>query len=318
MKVLVTGATGFVGRPLCRSLRQRAFTVVAALRAPSPFSDADNSAIVGDIGPETDWSVALQAVDTVVHLAGRVHQMDASAAGDVDAFHRINVQATERLAQEAARLGVRRLVYVSSTKAMGERTEPAKPFSEDDRPKPNDAYGVSKWEAEQAIQRVAAQTGLQTAILRPPLVYGPGVRANFLNLMRLVDSGIPLPFGCIDNRRSLIYVNNLTDALLACIAHPNAAGQVFMVADAEDLSTAQLVRELSRSLGVRARLAPVPVSLLCRLGRILGQAAVVERLTESLTVDSRRIRNTLGWNPPYSISRGFDETAEWFRRHAKG
>lgn len=309
MKVLVTGANGFVGRGLCPHLARHGIDVRMAVRgADSRLPDA---VVVGEIGPHTQWGEALADVDVVVHLAARVHVMRDSASHPLEEYRRVNVEGTRRLAQAASEAGVRRMVLLSSVKVNGEAREQA--YTETDPPRPKDDYGRSKWEAEQALIDVGAQTGLEWAVLRPPLVYGPGVRANFLSLMRAVSRGLPLPLGAIDNQRSLVYLGNLADAIRVCVVEPGAANGLFLVSDGEDVSTPELVRRVARSLGVRPRLVSVPVSMLRLAGMLVGKRAAVERLVGSLQVDSTCIRRTLGWTPPFSIDEGLTETARWWR-----
>lgn len=297
-RILVTGASGFVGQALCPELRRRGHEVVAASRAE-----------VGDIGPATDWPLA--GIEAVVHLAARVHVMADAAADPWGEYRRVNVEGTRRLAEQAAGAGVRRLVFLSSIKVNGDDSG-ERPFTEDDPPDLDDPYGRSKWQAEQALAEVAGASGLEVVTVRPPLVYGPGVKANFLALMRACRRRLPLPLGAVANRRSLIGLNNLVDALALCVAHPAAAGRTYLVRDGEDLSTPELIRRLSRALGVAPRLLRVPPALLRLGGRIAGRRAAVERLLGSLVVDDSRIRRELGWVPPVPVDDGLARTARWF------
>ena len=312
VKVLVTGATGFVGHTLCGHLTQHGHEVRRAVRAARGTSGPSTAAIVavGDIGPSTDWTASVDGMAAVVHLAARVHRLEDTAADALAEYRRINVEGTRSLAIAALRAGVRRLVFLSSAKVNGERS--VQPFRELDAPHAEDAYAVSKLEAEEALKQTLAAGQTQWTILRPPLVYGPGVRANFLRLMRAVAGGVPLPLGAIDNRRSLLYVGNLVDAIRVCLSHPGAAEQVFLLSDGEDVSTPELVRRLAAALQVRPRLLRVPVPLLRLAGRLTGRVAGVERLTGSLQVDSSRIRAALGWTPPCSLDQGLAETARWY------
>ena len=306
--VLVTGANGFVGRALCEALAASGRRVKRALRMAQPGRPDDVA--VGDIGADTDWRSALEGVSSVVHLAARTHVLRETAADSLAEYRRVNLDGTRRLAQQAGRAGVRRLVFVSSIKVNGEVTE--RPFTEDDAPRPEDAYGVSKWEAEQALARVAGETGLQVAVLRPPLVYGPEVKGNFLRLMGLVARGTPLPLASITNRRSLIYVGNLVDAVIKAIDVPAAAGRAYLVSDGEDVSTPDLVRAIARALGVAPRLLPCPPAML-RLGAALtGKRAELARLTGSLQADGSRARSELGWEPRLSLAQGLAATARWY------
>jgi nucleoside-diphosphate-sugar epimerase len=326
---LVSGASGFIGRALCRRLADDGVAVVAALRKPMDISEdpiflppargkepGDSIArpvVVGNIDGATDWSQALAGVEVVFHLAARVHVMRESAAAPLEEFRRTNVAGTERLARSAAAAGVRRLVYVSSVGVNGLHTEGGRRFSEADAPQPHNAYAQSKWEAEQALHRIAAETGLQVVIVRPPLVYGPGAPGNYAQMLAAVARGVPLPFASVRNHRSLVYVGNLVDALIACAAHPAAAGQTYLVSDGEDVSTPELLRRLARALGVAPRLFPCPALLLRLAGRVSGRSAQVERLLGSLQVDSGKIRRELNWLPPYTLQQGLHIGADWRR-----
>ncbi|MGY6214761.1 UDP-glucose 4-epimerase family protein [Methylolobus aquaticus] len=313
MRVLITGASGFVGRALCHALSRAGLCVRGASRRPLSVSEDTEAALVEELGPDTDWSAALAGVDAVVHLAARVHVMHDPSADPLAEFRRVNVLGTKALARAAVRSGVRRLVFVSSIKSMGERTLPGQSFDENDRAEPLDPYGISKWEAEQALTEIAAETGLEVVIVRPPLVYGPGVRANFLGLMKLASLGLPLPVARLDNRRSLVYLPNLCDALLRCTIDPRAANQLFLVADDEPLSTPELIRALAPSLAAKTRLLAVPPAMLRFAAVLTGQSAVFSRLSESLVIDSRKIREHLDWTPPFSAREGLAVTAQWYR-----
>jgi nucleoside-diphosphate-sugar epimerase len=279
------------------------------VRAHAP--GAGDSIAVGDIGPTTDWRAALQGVQCVVHLAARTHVLHESAADPLAEYRRANVEATERLARQAAAAGVRRLVFMSSIKVNGEATH-GRPYTETDPPRPEDAYGTSKWETERALARVATESGLEVVVLRPPLVYGPGVKGNFLRLMRLVASGTPLPFASIANRRSLVYVGNLADAVVAAADVPGAAGRTYLVADGEGVSTPDLVRAIATALGARARLLPCPPALLELGAALAGRRAEIARLTGSLQVDASAAARELGWRPRVDLERGLAATARWY------
>jgi UDP-4-keto-D-QuiNAc 4-reductase len=306
--VLVTGATGFVGDVLLRSLVRAGVPVRAALRAPSPAMAAAHPSVapvvVGDLAADCRWDEALLGVDCVIHLAARVHVMNDAAADPLAAFRAANVEGTVRLAQAAARAGVRRLVFASSIKVNGESTLPGRPFGADSPPQPVDPYGISKLEAEQRLQRIAAATGLELVTLRPVLMYGPGVKGNLERLLRWVRRGVPLPFASVDNRRSLLSVDNFVDALQLAASHPRAAGGTFLVADGDDLSTPDLVRRMARAVGRRPRLVPVPPGLLQAAAAALGRGAEVSRLIGSLQVDASLLRDRLGWRPPVSVDEG--------------
>ena len=306
-RVLVTGASGFIGLPLCAQLSRAGIEVVAGVRRPSaelaalaaltpPGAEGRLRQVeLGDLGAAPNWSAALAAVDAVVHLAARVHVL--GTAPDPAAFHRVNVEGTKRLAEAAARAGVRRFVFISSVKAKNDGDDP---------------YGQSKAEAEEWLGETSVRLGLPCVIVRPTLVYGPRVRANFLRLMRLVDSGIPLPLASVANRRSLVFVGNLVDALRACVTHPDAPGRTFAVCDGEDVSTPDLVRRIAHALERPARLFPFPLALLRIAAALAGQSQAIDRLTGDLTVDSAPIREVLAWRPPHSMEQGLAETAAWY------
>ena len=312
-EVLVTGANGFVGTALCRSLAAEGRVVRRALRRRSggPHSASFPGIVtVGDIGPETEWSVALEGVHVVIHLAARVHVMDDSSEDPLGAYRHVNVAGTENLARQAAACGVRRLVFISTVKVHGEERDVS--YSEENDLSPKDPYGVSKLEAETVLHRVAEETGLEVVIIRPPLVYGPGVKANFLRLLGVVVRGIPLPFASINSRRSMVYLGNLVEAISICATHPKAAGQVFLVSDCDDVSTAELIRRIAIALGREPRLMHFPPNLIRLAGRLLGKTNAVVRLLGSLTIDSSKIKRELGWQPPYTMIEGITKTAEWY------
>jgi nucleoside-diphosphate-sugar epimerase len=312
----VTGATGFVGRVLCELLTRRGLRVRAATRTPAPAGGAfAEVSPVGEIGAQTEWQAALEGVDWVLHLAARAHVMGVAAA-ETDAYQEVNARGTARLVTAAAAAGVTRLVYLSSVKVNGEATAGAA-YSALDEPQPQDAYGRSKWQGERELQALAQGSALEFAIVRAPLVYGAGVRANFLRLMSWVDRGTPLPFGSVHNLRSLIGVWNLADVLLRIAEHPAAAGRVWMVSDGADVSTPELIRALGRALGRSPRLVRVPVALLRLAARLAGRGAEVQRLCASLQVDSTPVRTQLGWEPPLTLAAGLERTAAWYRSEAR-
>lgn len=301
MKVLVTGAAGFVGSALVdRLVRENRYEVCAVVRRRPAVSSDNIDSVVADIDGATDWTPALAGIDVVVHLAARAHVMRDTAVNPLEEYRRVNVAGTLNLARQAAAQLVSRFVYVSSVKVHGESGI----CRESDDPSPEDAYGVSKHEAEIGLRQIASDTGMQVVIIRPPLVYGPGARANFGHLVRAVAAGIPLPLGAVRNRRSLVGLDNLVDFILMCIAHPAAANETFLVSDGEDLSTPDLVRRLARALGRRDRLFPVPPSLLMMAATIVGKREVAGRLLGSLCVDSSKARDHLAWSPPVSVDEG--------------
>jgi nucleoside-diphosphate-sugar epimerase len=310
MRIVVTGATGFVGRTVCPVLAERGYEVRAAVRAGSTLAGhIPECVVVGDIGPGTIWDEALQGVDCVLHLAARAHVLN-DAPENARLYFETNQHGTETLARAAARAGVRRFVFLSSIKVNGEESR-LRAYAATDEPHPQDAYGKSKWLAEQAVRAAAGQSGMQAVIVRPPLVYGPGVRANFLRLMRWVDARRPLPVAAIDNRRSLVSVWTLCDLLATLLEHPAAPG-TWMVSDGEDLSTPDLIRRIGRAMGRPARLVAAPVGLLVALGGILGKKAEVARLCGSLVVDITPTRAQLGWSPPLSVDEAVQRTVAWY------
>jgi nucleoside-diphosphate-sugar epimerase len=303
----VTGAAGFVGRAVCQHLEHHGFAVRRAVRHAVPGLAG---AWAGEIGPHTEWGPVLNGIDLVVHLAARVHVARETGPEPMAEYRRVNVEGTRRLAEAAAAAGVRRFIYLSSVKVHGEGAP--KKYTEADLPGPEDDYGLSKWEAEQALREVGARTGMEWTVLRPPLVYGPGVGANFLRLMRAVAHRRPLPLGAVRNARSLVFVGNLVDALRLCLTHPGAANATFLVRDGEDLSTPELARRIARALGVAPVLFPVPVGWLRTLARLLGREHAIRRLVDSLQVDDALIRRRLAWHPPYEVDHGLRETAYWY------
>lgn len=309
--VLVTGASGFIGNAVRSSLHERGRDIRAATRSSSSGS---RGGAPPALDANADWSAWVEGCDSIIHAAARVHVMHETAIDPLAEFRRINVQGTMKLARDAVRAGVRRFVFISSIKVNGEATKPGRPFAPEDEPAPVDAYGISKREAEQALTELGASTGLEVVIVRPPLVYGPGVKANFHALMRWLNRGIPLPLGAIDNRRTLVALDNLVDLLVTCVDHPAAANQVFLAGDGEDLSTTQLLRRLAAALGVPARLVPVPVSWLEATAALLGQRERMQRLCGNLQVDISRTRQLLGWMPPVSVEEGLRRTATHFLR----
>ncbi len=305
MKILVTGANGFIGRAmLARLLTQPDVLAVGCVRTlttcegqPSP-TGACMITVPGGLADDTDWSFALNGVLCVVHTAARVHVVPGSEQDPLREYRRINVDGTLCLARQAARAGVRRFLFVSSIKVNGEATAPGQAFTADDAPAPLDAYGVSKWEAEQGLWEIARRTGMEIVIVRPPLVYGPGVKANFAALLRAVCRGWPLPLGAIDNRRSYLALDNLVDFLAVCIVDARAVNQTFVVSDGRDLSTRDLVLGMARAAGVQPRLMRVPVWMLRLSAAALGRRAMAQRLCGNLQLDNAKALSALGWTPP--------------------
>lgn len=312
-KILVTGANGFIGKALTSRLVEEGFEVRGVSRGV-----AHGCMPIGYIDADTDWSPALDDVDSIVHLAARVHVMRDRVSDPLTAFRKVNVEGTAKLAREAARRGVRRFVFVSSIKVNGESTREGSPFRADDPPAPADPYGISKHEAEQVLLRIGREAGMEIVVIRPPLVYGPGVKANFEAMMRWLLRGVPLPFGAIHNRRTLVGLDNLIDLIVACLSHPRAANEVFLAGDAEDLSTPDLLRRLAQALGVPSRLIRVPPSILESAAALLGKRVVAQRLCGNLQVDISKARRLLGWAPPVPVDEGLRRAASHFqmRRHA--
>lgn len=312
--VLVTGANGFVGKAVSRVLRQRGDAVVGLVRRPGGSGDGVREWVVDHEdfeGLDFAWPESLHC-DSVIHLAARVHLLDDTVADPFAAYRSTNVAGALRVAAAARRAGARRFVFVSSIKAVGEGSASG-PITETDEPAPSDPYGISKLEAERMLTEYGRESGLEIVIVRPPLVYGPGVRANFLQLMGAIAKGIPLPLGSIAARRSLIFVDNLADALVHCTTDPRAAGETFHVTDGRDLSVSELARALATQLHAPARLIPVPVGLLSLAGRLTGRSAQVDRLIGELRLDSSHICQRLGWYPPHTVEHGLLETAAWYR-----
>jgi len=319
-RVLVTGAAGFVGRALCGSLvATRA--VIGAVRNPGESSLFGGVQLVsGILSANFDWTHALFGVSAVVHCAARVHVMNEESSDPLAEFRRVNVDGTLHFARQAAAAGIKRFVFLSSIKVNGEQTQVGEPFAAEQQPNPVDPYGVSKMEAEEGLRTLARETGMEVVIIRPPLVYGPGVKANFLAMMRWLRHGIPLPLGAVTaNKRSLVFLDNLVDLIVTCLDHPAAANQIFLVSDGESLSTAALLQRMGKAIGRPARLIPVPVSLLKLGATLLGKPGVAQRLCGSLEVDINKTRELLGWTPPVSVDEGLRRTAaHWLATEGAG
>jgi nucleoside-diphosphate-sugar epimerase len=304
---LVTGGNGFVGRALCTALADRGERVVSAVRKPTTMNDVQ----VGDLDGKTDWRLALRGCEVVYHLAARVHVMSDDEIDPLSAYREVNVVGTLNLARQAVVAGVRRFIFVSSVKVNGESTT-TQHFGSSDAPGPCDPYGQSKMEAEQALQKLGEETGLEVVIVRPPLVYGPGVKANFLNLIKLVKVGIPLPFGSVHNRRSMVALDNLVDLLIVCGNHPKAAGKIFMVSDGVDMGIDELVARIADAMHKRVLILPFPPFLIVLLAKLLGRRAVADRLLDSLQVDISDTRTILGWQPVVTPQAAIKQTVEHF------
>jgi nucleoside-diphosphate-sugar epimerase len=309
VKVLITGGTGFVGQLLARTIQAQGHDVVRTARQAQP-----DSVLVSTVDGSTSWHEALQGCDSVVHLAARVHVINDKSADPLREFRRVNVEGTAHLARQSAAAGVRRLVFLSSVKVNGEATQERCPFTADDAPAPQDPYGVSKHEAEQALRQIAADRGMEVVIIRPPLVYGSGVKANFESMMRWLARGVPLPLAAVtQNRRSLVALDNLVDLIVTCLNHPAAANQTFLVSDGEDLSTAELLKRMGAAMGHPARLFYLPPTLLKLGASMLQRPGIYQRLCSSLQLDIAKTRQLLGWIPPVSVDEGLRRAAQGFR-----
>jgi nucleoside-diphosphate-sugar epimerase len=318
-KLLVTGATGFLGNALVQRICTFPDTsVVAPLRNINCIlPNGIEKTYIPDIDQTTDWRVSLVGVDTIVHAAARVHVMHELSEQSIEKFRAVNVKGTLRLANQAVEAGVKRFIFISSIKVNGEATELGHPFFADDTPLPLDAYGVSKYEAEQQLLKLAEAGSMEVVIIRPVLIYGPGVGANFQQMMRWLSKGIPLPFGAVTNQRSLVSLENVVDLVVTCIDHPRAANQIFLVSDGEDVSTTQLMQRLVAYLGTKTWLMPISTKVLTFLARLLGRGALAQRLFGSLQVDIRKNQELLGWRPPVRLEDGLKSTAAHFLESRK-
>ena len=315
MRVLLTGATGFVGAGLTKRISELTnLQLFAAVRQQArSFPSGVTAVPVADLASDTDWGEALEGVEVVIHSAARVHIMNDEATDPLAEYRRVNVSGTLNLARQAVDAGVKRFVFISSIKVNGEGTPLGRSFKADDAPAPADPYGVSKLEAERGLLALAHETGLEVVIIRPVLVYGPGVKANFLSMMSWLQRRLPLPLGAIHNKRSMVALDNLVDLIITCIDHPQAANEVFLVSDGEDLSTTELLRRTGRALGRPAMLLPVPESLLKFAARLLGKPGIAQRLCGSLQVDISKTRTLLGWTPPVTVDDALIKTARYFQ-----
>lgn len=306
----MTGANGFVGSVLCAEAVSRGFSVRAAVRTESILPAEVEVIPIANVDASVNWHAALQKCDAVVHLAARVHVMHELSQNPLAEFRKVNVDGTRHLAESAARAGVKRFVYVSSIGVNG--THSSLPFTELNNPNPQNAYALSKWEAEQALHDVFKRTGLEVVIVRPPLVYGINAPGNFAQMLRVLQSGFPLPLASVHNQRDFIYVENLVDALITCATHPDAAGQTYLVSDGESVATPTLIRNLAKALGKRCHVFPFPVFIMRFLAGLLGKSSAVDKLTQSLQINSGKIRKELGWKPPYTMEQGLKATADWY------
>jgi len=311
-KILISGAAGFIGSQLVKHLLQKKHLVKSVIREKKYGKKDKTSAeeICKIIEPMTPWGEDLRDVNTVIHLAARVHIMNDKASNPIYEFRKSNTLSTLNFAEQAANAGVRRFIFLSSIKVNGENTFNGNYFHSIDNPEPQDPYSKSKYSAEQGLLEIAKKTGLEVVIIRPPLVYGPNVKGNFCNMMKWLQKGIPLPLGAIHNQRSLIALANLIDLITTCIDHPAAAGQTFLVSDGEDLSTTKLLRRLGLGLGKPARLLPVPQIWLETSLNLIGKQAIAQRLCGNLQIDISRTREILNWSPPVRVDDALQQTAQ--------
>ena len=316
MNIILTGSTGFIGSAITEQFKRsdcQLYPVVRYIKDDSP----KNAVEVGDIDGNTDYRNSLSEVNVVIHVAARAHIMNEEVADPLAEYRRVNVDGTLNLAQQSADAGVKRFIYISSIKVNGESTSGGVPFTEKDIANPLDSYGVSKYEAEEGLKKIAVDTGMEVVIIRPPLVYGAGVKANFLNLLKLSNTGLPLPFGLVNNKRSMVYVENLVDFIVKCIDHPNAANQTFLISDGEDLSLKSLITYIRKAMGKSPLLLPVPVALFKLAGKLTGKSGVVDRLVGDLQVDSSKACELLDWKPPYTVEQGIQATVDSFLENNK-
>jgi len=311
-KILITGATGFVGQPLCRVLSDKGHKIRIALMSPDERVPefVSEHVVIGDIEKGVQWKKAVEGMDIVIHLAARVHHMKESKKDPYPLYYKVNTEGTLSLAKVAALCGVKRFIFMSTVKVMGEGS--ACSYTESDRCETDDPYALSKLKAEQALMEPGKWPAMEIVILRPPLIYGPNVRANFFRLLQFVDKGYPWPFGGLENKRSILYVGNLVDTIASVIEHPVAQVEVFMISDGEDLSTAELIRRIAASLGKRTIIFPFSGNCFSAALKAIGRDDISRRLLGSLTVDISRIRTRLNWKPKYTIEEGLAETAKWY------
>ena len=306
-KICITGANGFIGKSLCKALNSSDKSIRGFVRTLDPNKNYTKIEYlsVGDISSKINWKDQLNGYDCIVHCAGRAHVMNKNE--DLDVYHLVNTEGTRRLAEQAAAVGVKKFVYLSSVKVNGESTgkiDNNKIFTNNDIPEPQDAYSISKFKAEKVLWEISAKTGLEVVIVRLPSVYGKDVKGNLARLIKLVKLGIPLPLSMVQNQRSMIGIDNLVDLIIKCIDHPVVSGKTFLVSDGEDLSTTDLINHIGISMGRKARLFPVPIFLLKLLGSILGKQKEINRLVGSLKIDSSYTQEILNWTPPVSVAEG--------------
>lgn len=309
-RILVTGTTGFIGKHLVYTLKDKSETIAVTRSDSSDRISNVRYELIRNLDAYQCWVSIIENVDCIIHCAARVHVMDESSPNPLKAFREINVDGTLNLARQAARNGVKRFVFISSIKVNGESTQPENPFTENSKPNPLDPYGISKLEAEEGLKQISSETGMEYVIIRPVLIYGPGVKANFARLVNLVKKGIPVPLRLARNKRSLVSLDNLVDLIETCIRHPRAANKTFLASDGHDLSTSELISEIALCMNKRPALLPFPISILRLLGKCTGKSDIIARLTESLQVDISHTRKTLDWRPPYTVHESLQKTVD--------
>ncbi|MCK5355278.1 MAG: SDR family oxidoreductase [Methyloprofundus sp.] len=313
-KILVTGATGFIGQAVVMELLKQGFDVNAAVRKTSPtLPEAVQQHSIGDLSALAENLSVFQGVDVIIHLAARAHIMNETASDPLTEFRKINTTATLNLARQAVEAGVKRFIFISSIKVNGEITAPGEVFQAEINAPPTDPYALSKYEAEHGLLSLAQSTEMDVVIIRPPLVYGPGVKANFASLIKWLNKGVPLPLGAVNNQRSLIALDNLVSFIIHCIDHPNAGNEIFLLADAEDVSTTELLQKISRALHKKARLLPVPTCWMAFIAKLMGKQAINSRLFASLQIDSSKARDLLDWKPVITMDEQLSKIAEDYK-----
>ncbi|MDC0989946.1 NAD-dependent epimerase/dehydratase family protein [Rhodospirillales bacterium] len=314
-KILITGATGFIGASLINTLRTQGHIMSGTTRKTGVVSGPNGIPLhkIPEISVNTDWSNIISGAEVIIHLAARVHIMRDQSQNPMEAFRCVNTLGTKSLALQAANAGIKRFIFLSTVKVAGE-TSPLDGFKESGPISPNDPYSISKYEAEQELLKIAQRSSMEVVIIRPPLVYGPNVKGNFLSLLKLAKRNYPLPLNSINNKRSLIFVDNLTDAITKAVDHPKAANKIFFLSDEENLSTTELINKISRAFGTKARIFNIPQKYLILLGKITGNTDIIKRLTQTLTVDSTRIKSDLNWSPPFQSDFGIEKTVNWYNR----
>ena len=319
MKICLTGSTGFVGRKLCSYLLEKSHEIIAPVRNQNLTSFPSHKNLkfiyVGDEGNTKDYSKSLTQTDLVIHCAARAHVMKESKNDPLRSYRKVNVDDTLNLAKQAASYGVKRFIFLSSIKVNGEHTLPFQSFNHDDIPKPEDPYGISKFEAEEGLREIANKTQIEIVIIRAPLIYGEEVKGNFLRLLELTSKGIPLPFANINNKRSLVGIDNLIDLIYCCVNHPKAAGEVFLVSDDKSISTTELIKKINETMGKSLKLFPIPVFIFKLLGRLIGKSKEIDRLFGSLTINISHTCDLLDWKPKFSLDYNLKKTVNWYLKN---